>query len=73
MDVLLRTNGIKEELRQAVLTKLNAAKGGGFIFRSDHSVPEKVSAERFEYVLGLVRKYAVYPLKLGELNLPDLG
>jgi len=73
MDVLLWANGTKEELRQAVLTKLNAAKGGGFIFQSDHSVPSNISAERYEYVLGLVRKHAIYPLKLGEFDLSDLG
>ncbi len=33
----------EEELERVVLTKLNAAKGGGFIFQSDHSVPGNVS------------------------------
>jgi hypothetical protein len=35
-------------------------------------VPSNISAERYEYVLGLVRKHAIYPLKLGEFDLPDL-
>ncbi len=73
MDVALWANGTREELRQAVLRKLNAAKGGGFIFQSDHSVPSNVSAERYEYVLGLVRKHGTYPLDLAEFDLPDLG
>ncbi len=73
MDVLLWANGTREELRQAVLRKLNAAKGGGFIFQSDHSVPDNVSAERYEYVLGLVRKHGTYPLDLAEFDLPELG
>ena len=42
MDVQLWASGSPDELRAAVLTKLNAAKGGGFIFQSDHSVPTNV-------------------------------
>ena len=59
-----------EELRRLVLTKLNAAKGGGFIFQSDHSVPSNVSAERYQYVVELVRKHGTYPLSLGECDQP---
>ena len=35
-----------------MLTKLNAAKGGGYIFQSDHSVPGNISAENYEYVVA---------------------
>ena len=53
-----------------VLTKLNAAKGGGYIFQSDHSVPEQPSrASDYEYVVNLVREYGKYPLQLGEYDL----
>jgi len=55
-----------------VLTKLNAAKGGGYIVQSDHSVPANVSAANYEYLVGLVRQYGRYPLRLGEYDLPDL-
>ena len=72
MDALLWATGSKEELKQAALTKLNAAKGGGFIFQSDHSVPSNISAENYEYVLNLVRQYGVYPLRLGEYDVPDV-
>ena len=41
MDVLTWANAPMEELRRHVLRKLNAAKGGGYIFQSDHSVPEQ--------------------------------
>jgi uroporphyrinogen-III decarboxylase len=71
--VQLWAAGSKEELRAAVLTKLNAAKGGGFIFQSDHSVPSNVSGESYDYVVRLVREHGVYPLQLGEFDLPDLG
>jgi hypothetical protein len=61
-----------EDLRAQVLRKMNAARGGGYIIQSDHSVPSNVSAERYEYVLNLVRKYNTYPLDLGEFNDPEL-
>ena len=61
-----------DELKDMVLTKLNAAKGGGYIVQSDHSVPTNVSAERYEYVVNLVRQYGCYPLQLGQYDIPDL-
>jgi hypothetical protein len=72
MDVQVWSAGTREELRAAVLTKLNAAKGGGFIFQSDHSVPGNVPGESYDYVVKLVREYGVYPLRLGEYDLPDV-
>ena len=73
MDVLTWANGSEEELRRVVLTKLNAAKGGGFIFQSDHSVPGNVSARNYEFVINLVREHGRYPLRLGEFDLPDIS
>jgi uroporphyrinogen decarboxylase len=73
MDVLLWANGGREELERAVLTKLNAAKGGGYIFQSDHSVPGNVSAANYEYVVKLVRDRGRYPLQLGAYDLPELS
>ncbi len=61
-----------DQLKQEVLTKMNAAKGGGYIVQSDHSVPSNVSAERYEFVVDLVRKYGNYPLNLGEYDIPEL-
>ncbi|MCP5111092.1 MAG: hypothetical protein GY953_09675, partial [bacterium] len=45
MDVITWAHGSQEDLKQAALTKLNAAKGGGYIFQSDHSVPGNVSGQ----------------------------
>jgi hypothetical protein len=73
MDVLAWANAPLPELKRIVLTKLNAAKGGGFIFQSDHSVPSNISGERYQYVVDLVREHGRYPLSLGEFDLPDLG
>lgn len=72
MDVQLWANASFDEIKAAVLTKLNAAKGGGFIFQSDHSVPGDVSGERYDYVVRLVRQYGTYPLRLGEYDIADL-
>ena len=72
MDVVTWARGDKEELERTVLTKLNAAKGGGMIFQSDHSVPANVSGESYDYVVNLVRSRGRYPLELGEYDLPDV-
>ncbi|MFH0797041.1 MAG: uroporphyrinogen decarboxylase family protein [Candidatus Omnitrophota bacterium] len=69
MDVTLWANGTREEIKKAVLTKLNAAKGGGFIFQSDHSVPSNISGQNYDYVIKLVREYGKYPLQLEKYDL----
>jgi len=73
MDVMDWAQKDKGELKAIVLRKLNAAKGGGLIFQSDHSVPSNVSAENYEYVVNLVREFGQYPLNLGEYDIPDLN
>ena len=72
MDVVTWANASMDDLKRTVLTKLNAAKGGGYIFQSDHSVPSNISGERYDYVIKLVREYGRYPLRLGEYDLPDI-
>ena len=72
MDVIQWAEGSPEDLKRTVLTKLNAGKGGGYIFQSDHSVPSNVSGQNYDYVVKLVREYGKYPLRLGEYDLPDL-
>jgi hypothetical protein len=72
MDVVAWARGDRQELERIVLTKLNAAKGGGYIFQSDHSVPANVSGEAYDFVVKLVRDRGRYPLELGEYDLPDI-
>ena len=72
MDIMAWSEASKEELKRIVLTKLNAAKGGGYIFQSDHSVPHSVSGESYDYVVKLIREYGKYPLKLGEFDIPNI-
>lgn len=72
MDARAWADAPLDDLTAAVLRKLNAARGGGYIFQSDHSVPGNVSAARYEHVLGLVRRHGAYPLDLGEHTVPGL-
>ena len=60
--------GDKELIRKEVLRKLNAAKGGGYIFQSDHSVTSEVSGPTYDYIVGLVREHGKYPLRLEDMD-----
>jgi uroporphyrinogen decarboxylase len=60
--------GDPAKIRREVLRKLNAAKGGGLIFQSDHSVTGSVSGKTYDYIVKLVREYGAYPLRLGEFD-----
>jgi hypothetical protein len=73
MNVMEWADAPEEDLKGIVLRKLNAAKGGGMIFQSDHSVPSNVSGQRYDYVVKLVREYGKYPLQLGDYDIPDLN
>jgi hypothetical protein len=72
IDALAWANDSLSELEVQVMRKLNAAKGGGYLIQSDHSVPSNVSAERYEFVLNLLRKNGAYPLSLGEWDDPSI-
>jgi uroporphyrinogen-III decarboxylase len=64
---VLETND-RDQVRELVLTRLNAAKGGGYILQSDHSVPDNVAPATYDYVIQLAREYGRYPLNLGEYD-----
>jgi len=72
IDVMTWADAPLPELEAQVMRKLNAAKGGGYIVQSDHSIPSNCSAERYEFVLNLVRERGKYPLNLGKYDIPDL-
>jgi hypothetical protein len=72
MDVLTWAESTQDRLKEVVLRKLNAAKGGGYIFQSDHSVPSNVPGSNYDYVVKLVREYGKYPLQLGEFDIPEI-
>jgi len=69
-DIQVWESGDREAVRREVLRKLNAAKGGGFIFQSDHSVSSAVSGQTYDYIVKLVREYGHYPIRLGEFEEP---
>ena len=68
IDVRVLATNDQDAIRREVLRKLNAAKGGGYIVQSDHSVPDNVAPSSYDYVVQLVRKYGRYPLDLGEFE-----
>jgi uroporphyrinogen decarboxylase len=54
---MIQPDKIEEEIR----TKLAAAKpGGGYIYHSDHSVPDNVSFADYCRVVALVKHYGRY-------------
>ena len=68
-DIQVWESGDRKRIRKEVLRKLNAAKGGGLIFQSDHSVTSNVSGHTYDYIVNLVRRHGTYPLKLDEFDL----
>lgn len=69
-NIQIWESGDKDAIRREVLRKLNAAKGGGYIFQSDHSVASDVSGHTYDYIVNLVREYGNYPLNLGDFDIP---
>ena len=67
-DIQVWETGDRDAIRREVLRKLNAARGGGYIFQSDHSVTSAVSGQTYDYIVKLVREYGRYPLQLGEFE-----
>ncbi len=65
-NIQIWETGDLKKIRKEVLRKLNAAKGGGYIFQSDHSVAGSVSGHTYDYIIKLLREYGQYPLELGE-------
>jgi len=67
-DIRVWERGDPEEIRREVLRKLNAARGGGYLFQSDHSVSGSVSGATYDFIVRLVRERGRYPLDLGEFE-----
>ena len=50
-----------EAIEEEIRTKVGFAKeGGGYIYHSDHSVPNDVSLENYRYALKMLEKYGRY-------------
>jgi uroporphyrinogen decarboxylase len=61
-DIQVWERGDPEEVKREVLHRLDAARGGGYIFQSDHSVASDVSGHTYDMIVKLVRQYGEYPL-----------
>ena len=70
-DVRIWEAGDIDAARREVLRKLNAARGGGYIFQSDHSVSSEVSGHTYDAVVKWVREHGTYPIELGAFEEPD--
>ena len=68
IDIRVLSTNDHNQVRQEVLRKLNAAKGGGYIIQSDHSVSGDVDASTYDYFVRLVRERGRYPLALDEFD-----
>ena len=61
IDVRMMASPDPEDILREISTKLlEAKKGGGYIYHSDHSVPDNVSFEAYEKVIELVHYYGKY-------------
>jgi uroporphyrinogen decarboxylase len=61
IDVRAMAHPDPKVIEEEIASKIPAAKqGGGYVFHSDHSVPDNVSFEQYERVIELVRKYGQY-------------
>jgi len=68
-NIQIWEGGNRDLIRREVLRKLNAAKGGGYIFQSDHSVTSSVTGDTYDFIVKMVREFGQYPLDLGEYDI----
>ncbi len=61
IDVRCMADPDPRAIEKEIATKLPVAKqGGGYIYHSDHSVPDNVSFQQYQRVIELVHKYGTY-------------
>ena len=64
VDVRVLESGDPEKIRRETRYKLQAARGGGWVFQSDHSISSSVTPESYELALRTLREAGNYPLDL---------
>jgi uroporphyrinogen decarboxylase len=64
IDNRVLETGDPDAIRREVRYKLQAARGGGYVFQSDHSITSSVSPESYELAITTLRKLGTYPLEL---------
>lgn len=62
IDVRVLERGDPAEIRREVLYKLRAARGGGWVFQSDHSISSSVAPQSYALALQILREHGEYPL-----------
>ncbi len=67
-NIQIWESGDHELIKHEVLRKLNAAKGGGYLFQSDHSVSSEVSGKTYDYIVNLVKEHGKFPIELGKYD-----
>jgi len=61
IDVRLMSMENPKPLEKEIRDKITIAKeGGGYIYHSDHSIPNNVSLEKYKRVINLIKKYGIY-------------
>ena len=61
IDVRAMADSDPSAIEEEIWAKVSFAKrGGGYIYHSDHSVPNNVSLDQYRRVLRLVKKYGAY-------------
>ncbi len=68
MDVREMESGDERRILKEVLYKLQAAKNGGYIAQSDHSVSSDVSAKSYAYFVKCVKEYGKFPLDIEKIQ-----
>jgi len=64
VDVRVLESGDAEAIRREVLYKLQAARGGGWVFQSDHSISSAVAPESYALAVRTLREHGDCPLRL---------
>ena len=64
IDIRLLGYGTWEEIEKEVLYKLQAAKGGGYMPASDHSVASNVDPLIYDKLINLLKEKGRYPLSI---------
>jgi len=62
IDVRVLESGDPEKIRREARYKLQAARGGGWVFQSDHSISSSVTPESYELAIRTLREAGTYPL-----------
>jgi len=71
IDVRLMADEDPAKIEEEIKKKFEVAKrNGGYIYHSDHSIPNNVSFQQYCRVMELVKKYGAYPEYTEQQELP---